>query len=324
MARTEADLTLFMLTSDYNSAHYDWTENELAALGDCKATAEVVIRRLEDNGTKVKEMYVIEHRGEKKADSKSEEFHGPTDETKLHYHILVKFEDEQGYTLKEIAKYIGVRPEHVRKLRQGRYSYPNVLAYMTHIKYEKKIQYAPEDVVTLAGTDYMECYNENKESWLKGRDFVTKNGGKSLDRLFREAIAKLDREEIAYNELRGIKEYRKLLKNPVYAKKLKDKGRCMADLAKQDCSALCDKIQNREITSLDEIMANKEWKLACMYQKRDIERTLRETNYVILCEKIKNGEIISLDEILANKDWKSAYEQNHYEIQRLLREYVHK
>ena len=91
--------------------------------------------------------------------------------------------------------------------------------------------------------------------------------GKSLDRLFREAIAKLDREEIAYNELRGIKEYRKLLKNPVYAKKLKDKGRCMADLAKQDCSALCDKIQNREITSLDEIMANEEWKLVCMYQK---------------------------------------------------------
>lgn len=172
----------------------------------------------------------------------------------------------------------------------------------------------------------MERYNENKESWLKGRDFVTKNGGKSLDRLFREAMAKLDREEIAYNELRGIKEYRKLLKNPVYAKKLKDKGRCMADLAKQDCSALCDKIQNREITSLDEIIANKEWKLACMYQKRDIERMLRETNYVILCEKIKNGEISSLDEILANKDWKSAYEPelNRNYIQSLLLKYVRK
>lgn len=320
----ETKLRTFTFASDYNPAHYKWTEKELSSLGDCSATAEVIKKRLEDNGAKVKEMYAIEHKGEKEADSKSEEFHGPTDETKLHYHILVKFEYKQGVTLKKIAKYIGVRPEHVRKLRRGGYSYPNVLAYMTHIKYEKKIQYAPEDVVTLAGTDYMECYNENKESWLKGRDFVTKNGGKSLDRLFREAMAKLDREEIAYNELRGIKEYRKLLKNPVYAKKLKDKGRCMADLAKQDCSALCDKIQNREITSLDEIMANEEWKLACMYQKRDIERTLRETNYVILCEKIKNGEIISLDEILANKDWKSAYEQNHYEIQRLLREYVHK
>lgn len=81
MARTEADLTLFMLTSDYNPAHYDWTENELTALGDCKATAEVVKRRLEDNGTKVKEMYVIEHRGEKKANSKPKEYHNSTDTT---------------------------------------------------------------------------------------------------------------------------------------------------------------------------------------------------------------------------------------------------
>ena len=60
--------------------------------------------------------------------------------------------------------------------------------------------------------------------------------------------------------------------------------------------------------------------------KRDIERTLRETNYVILCEKIKNGEIISLDEILANKDWKSAYEPelNRNYIQSLLLKYVRK
>lgn len=271
-------------------------------------------------------MYAIEHKGEKKADSKSKEYHNSTDATKPHYHIVARLEPSHGATLEEIAEYIGVPPEVIEKPRPGRYSYPNSLSYLTHIKYENKIQYAPEDVVTLAGTDYMERYNENKESWLKGRDFVTKNGGKSLDRLFREAIAKLDREEIAYNELRGIKEYRKLLKNPVYAKKLKDKGRCMADLAKQDCSALCDKIQNREITSLDEIMANEEWKLACMYQKRDIERMLRETNYVILCEKIKNGEIISLDEILANKDWKSAYEPelNRNYIQSLLLKYVRK
>lgn len=324
MERTEADLTLFTLASDYNPAHYDWTENELAALGDCKATAEVVKRRLEDNGTKVKEMYVIEHRGEKKANSKPKKYHNSTDTTKPHYQILVKFEPSHGATLEEIAEYIGVPPEVIEKSKQGRYSYDDMLAYLTHIKDESKIQYAPEDVVTLAGSNYMDYYNQRKERWIKAREIVAKKGGKTLDRLFREAIAKLDREEIAYNELRGIKEYRKLLKNPVYAKKLKDKGRCMADLAKQDCSALCDKIQNREITSLDEIMANEEWKLACMYQKRDIERALRGANYVILCEKIKNGEIISLDEILANKDWKSAYGQYRYEIQELLRKYVHK
>ena len=65
MAREQADLSTFTLASDYNPMHYNWTETERAALGDCKATAEVIKARLENNGLKVKEMYAIEHRGEK-------------------------------------------------------------------------------------------------------------------------------------------------------------------------------------------------------------------------------------------------------------------
>ena len=173
MARLNADLSFFMLVSDYNPEHYNWPEKELSALGDCKATAEVIKKRLEDNGVKVKEMYAIEHKGEKKADSKSKEYHNSTDATKPHYHIVARLEPSHGATLEEIAEYIGVPPEVIEKPRPGRYSYPNSLSYLTHIKYENKIQYAPEDVVTLAGTDYMDYYDENKESWLKGRDFVT-------------------------------------------------------------------------------------------------------------------------------------------------------
>ena len=63
MARLNANLSFFMLTSDYDPAHYNWTEKELSTLGDCKATAEVIKKRLEDNGVKVKEMYAIEHKG---------------------------------------------------------------------------------------------------------------------------------------------------------------------------------------------------------------------------------------------------------------------
>ena len=84
MARLNADLSFFMLVSDYNPEHYNWPEKELSALGDCKATAEVIKKRLEDNGVKVKEMYAIEHKGEKKADSKSKEYHNSTDTTKPH------------------------------------------------------------------------------------------------------------------------------------------------------------------------------------------------------------------------------------------------
>ena len=123
MARLEADLSFFMLVSDYDPAHYNWTENEFATLGDCKATAEVIKKRLEDNGAKVKEMYVIEHKDEKKADSKSEQFHGTIDETKPHYHILARLEPSHGATLKEIAEYIGVPPEIIEKPKPGRYSY---------------------------------------------------------------------------------------------------------------------------------------------------------------------------------------------------------
>ena len=44
MARLNADLSFFMLVSDYNPEHYNWPEKELSALGDCKATAEEIGR----------------------------------------------------------------------------------------------------------------------------------------------------------------------------------------------------------------------------------------------------------------------------------------
>jgi hypothetical protein len=189
MARKEADLSIFTMASDYDPAHYNWTKNELAALGDCRATAEIIKKHLEDNGAKVKEMYVIEHKYDKKADSKAEDHHKGTDETKPHYHILVKFEPSYGATLEEIAEYIGVPPEVIEKSKQGRYSYDDMLAYLTHIKDESKILYAPEDVVTLAGSNYMDYYNQRKERWIKAREIVAKKGGKTLDRLFREAAS---------------------------------------------------------------------------------------------------------------------------------------
>ena len=323
MARTEADLTIFMLASDYNPAHYDWTENELSALGNCKSTATVIKRRLEDNGAKVKEMYVIEHKGEKKADSESEQFHGDTDETKPHYHILARFEPSHKATLKEIAKYIGVPMQIIVKPKRGGYSYNNNLAYLTHIKYENKIQYVPEDVVTLAGTDYMDYYNENKEKWLKGRAIVAKKGGKTLDRLFREAMAKIEKGEISYEELCDIEEYNKLRLDPVYRKKLKSKNTCVLETASEDFQLLLRKVSNNEITTLEEITANKRWKLACKYHQKEIEDALQAQKAAliqqkcdILCDKITNKKITSPAEIRANEYWNLFSEEqlNHYRL----------
>lgn len=317
MARTvdKVNLTFFMLASDYNPVHYGWTENELAALGDCKATAEVIKKRLEDNGAKVKEMYAIEHKSEKKADSKSKEFHGATDETKMHYHILVKFERSHGAMLEKIAEYIGVPPEIIEKSRPGRYSYPNNLAYLIHIKYENKIQYAPEAVVTLAGTDYMDYFNENKERWIKARAIVAKRGGKPLNRRFREAIAKMEKGEISYEELCDIEEYDKLRLETKYRKKLQDKKACVLEKAREDYGRLLEKIRNNEITLLEEITANEKWKLAYKYYKESIIAELAEQKKRILIRKIEREEITSLSEIRANEGWALAYKYHKEDIE---------
>lgn len=264
MARTEADLTFFMLVSDYDPAHYDWTENELAALGDCKATAEVIKKRLEDNGTKVKEMYAIEHKGEKKADSKSEEYHNGTDTTKPHYHILVRFEPTHGAILEKISEYVGVPIQAIVKPQRGRYAYNNNLAYLTHIKDESKIQYAPEDVVTLAGTDYVDYFNENKERWIKAR--AAKKGRKTLDRCFREAVSKLESGELSCEELAGIPEYRKLFFSAKYQRKLEAIDKRVKNLAFLDQKRLTQKLENNEI-SKEEAKASEEYKLVSKYYK---------------------------------------------------------
>jgi exonuclease VII small subunit len=264
MARNEADLTTFMFASDYDPVHYNWTEKELSTLGDCKAVAEVIKERLEDNGTKVEEMYVIEHKGEKTADSKSEEHHKNIDEAKPHYHILVKFADKQGATLNKIAKYIGVCQEIIEKPKPGGHSYHNMLAYLTHIKYENKIQYGPEDVVTLAGTDYMVHYNNHKESWIKARAIVAKKGGKPLDRRFREATQKLESGELSCEELAGIPEYRKLFLSAKYQRKLEAAEKRVRKLADLDWCRLYNKLRNKEI-SKEEAKTREEYRLAFKY-----------------------------------------------------------
>ena len=217
----------------------------------------------------------MEHKSDKKADSKSKEFHRATDEAKMHYHLLVRFEPSHGAILEDISKYIGVPLEAIEKPRPGRYSYPNSLAYLTHIKYENKIQYTPEDVVTLAGTDYMDYYNQYKESWIKTRAIIAKEGGKPLKRLLREALAKMETGEIAYRELRGFREYRRLLLDPKYMKLLAKKGKCIEEVARLDKDALVEKIQKNEITSMDEITESEDWKLANKYHKVFIEMSFR-------------------------------------------------
>lgn len=164
--------------------------------------------------------------------------------------------------------------------------------------------------MTLAGSDYVDCFNKHKDNWKIGKDIVTKTGGKTLKCLLGEAVSKMKSGELFYEDLAGIPEYRKLLFNPTYMGQLKKMNVCVKEVAQLDYRRLCNKITSGEITSLSEITANDEWKLAYKYHKRGIEDTLQaqkaaliQQNCDILCVQIANKEITSPTEIRANEYW---------------------
>ncbi len=185
MGRTEADLNIMGAVLGFDPKHYpEWTDREKAALGDVSETAKAVKERLENGGCKVKEMYAIRHGG---GGPKPRGGHGQADTPRppsAHIHIVVKFEPGGGKPLAELAEICGINENFIEPPKSGRYSYDNMLSYLTHIKYADKCQYDPHDVITIAGKDYMDYYRERHEAWQKARAKITlKNTSKNLDTL---------------------------------------------------------------------------------------------------------------------------------------------
>ena len=44
-----------------------------------------------------------------------------------------------------------------------------MLSYLIHIKYPSKYQYKPQEVLTLAGKDYLARYDDRHKAWMQGR-----------------------------------------------------------------------------------------------------------------------------------------------------------
>lgn len=166
--KRSANLTTFMLSQDYLPEHWDdWTNAEKAALGNCEVTAKVILNRLKNAGLTVLEAYAIEH---------NKDEHEIWDEYKSQYivnftshHIHFTCKLARGETLENIAEIIGVTPNFVEKPKAGRYAYDNMLSYLIHIKYPKKFQYDPHDVITLEGKEYIEHFREGRRRWMHGR-----------------------------------------------------------------------------------------------------------------------------------------------------------
>ena len=162
-----AKLKTFMFAQDYSPEHWDWDPSELKSLGNPGDMANVILRRLQAAELEVTEAYAIEH--DKDEHELWNEYENQYQVKIAETHIQVVCKLATGETLENIAKFIGISPNFIAKPKTGRYSYDNMLAYLIHIKYPSKYQYKPDDVITIAGKEYIKHFSESYSRWMHGR-----------------------------------------------------------------------------------------------------------------------------------------------------------
>ncbi|MCD8338418.1 MAG: hypothetical protein LUD18_14340 [Lachnospiraceae bacterium] len=174
MARTDATLGHVMITQDFQAIHWDWTKpDELQALQskDVGLIGKIILDKLEAAGMVVEDFYGVRH------DKDVHEVWSEVDKMMIvdyktdHGHWVTHFAKGKGGTVAEIAVAVGLEPQFIEKPKRGRYSYENMVAYLTHVKYDDKDKhnYDPHEVVTLRGCDYMTYYMQHLDSWQKAK-----------------------------------------------------------------------------------------------------------------------------------------------------------
>lgn len=228
MARKEAPLTACMITQQLDIRHFErapWTYsgkddapdwvNELNGqtlpkpqpqpylvladhlrdalnTGNAGHLTELVVRVLNMAGLTVKEAYGIIHNQD--VQKRWNEVNATYEETQKapHFHMVVRFEPaKQGElyrSVTNVAKTLGLEPQYIERPKRGRNAYDNMLAYLTHVKYAEKHQYAPESVYTYAGKPYAEIYAARHDVWLEGRAAVKAQAAKVGIDLLEEMI----------------------------------------------------------------------------------------------------------------------------------------
>ena len=179
MAKQENNPTSIGLTQYLDPSYWTWAAEDAngAALLQQGAGAILayVVQRLEAIGCEVVEAYGIVH------DKDEREVWSDTEKTLVvepkpdHLHAVIKFASRaKSAPLDRLAFGIGVEPQYVEKPGRGRYAFDNMLSYLTHVKYADKHQYAPSEVATVRGPDYLGIDAQRRETWLKGRAHVKK------------------------------------------------------------------------------------------------------------------------------------------------------
>lgn len=167
--KREAKISHTMLTQDFDMKHWDWDDADMQSVQnqDEKAMGEIIRRKLESKGIRVKALYAVKHTKDTKM-GWDEDVQQQVIVYKSNHGHWVAVLHEPAF-LADIASAVGLEPQFVEKPKTGRYSCDNMLSYLIHIKDANKYQYQPEDVTTIVGDNYMGIYAERKEAWEKAR-----------------------------------------------------------------------------------------------------------------------------------------------------------
>ena len=160
MAKQENNPTSIGLTQYLDPSYWTWAAEDPNGAALLQQGAEAilayVVQRLEATGCEVVEAYGIVH------DKDEREVWSDTEKALViepkpdHLHAVIKFASRaKSAPLDRLAFGIGVEPQYVEKPGRGRYAYDNMLSYLTHVKYADKHQYAPSEVATVRGPDYL-------------------------------------------------------------------------------------------------------------------------------------------------------------------------
>ena len=179
VAKQENNPTSIGLTQYLDPSYWTWAAEDPNGAALLQQGAEAilayVVQRLEATGCEVVEAYGIVH------DKDEREVWSDTERALViepkpdHLHAVIKFASRaKSAPLDRLAFGIGVEPQYVEKPGRGRYAYDNMLSYLTHVKYADKHQYAPSEVATVRGPDYLGIDAQRRETWLKGRAHVKK------------------------------------------------------------------------------------------------------------------------------------------------------
>lgn len=330
MARKYASLNCIMIVMDFNPSHYiNWSQEELLALPDIKKIAHIIKNRLEKKGSIITDMYSCVHEKDIPDDSG---FDVITD--KKHYHLIIRFKEGTGKTFDELSIIIGIASNFIEKMKPGS-NFDNMRAYLIHIKYKNKMQYSPNDVITIAGESYISIYNKNCASWIKAREKVeeaqkNKKKKESIKYKYEQAAKRIKNGELTIHTLYTDPTLRELYFYEHYYKKLETLSINCNELFFCDKTYLLSEIEAGRILSINAILANPKYIGVINRYKSDLESALNNvqnatiktnesdkseelkklSSYVkSLFLRINDGEFTSKSDFIDDENYKKAYDE---------------